>query len=92
MCIGSSEPGGPRRCSGDARSALERSSADVAACETVLAAADSLQWRPEGPGSAADLNMAYRRDIKISPVYAAVRFARALPARGRWRRRRFPMG
>lgn len=94
MCKGSSEPGGPRRCSADARGALERSSAEVAACEQLLTsaqghvipageAADFLDWRPEGPGSADDLNRAYRTDIKISPVYAATRFARAVLEPGR---------
>lgn len=97
MCKGSSEPGGPRRCSADARSALERSSAEVAACEQILdnnkdtmghvvsagERAGDTDWRPEGPGSAEDLNRAYRTDIKISPVYAATRFARAVLEPGR---------
>lgn len=83
MCIGSSEPGGPRRCSGDARSALQRSSAEVATCEAIVASAGSLDWRPDGPGSAEDLNMAYRADVKISPVLAAVRFARTVLQPGR---------
>ena len=94
MCKSTSEPGGPRRCSADARGALERSSADVAAYEHLL---DNTQghgvcagerdsfadWRPEGLGSADDLNRAYRVDIKISPVYAATRFARAVMEPGR---------
>lgn len=94
MCKGSGEQGGPRRCSADARSALERSNADVAAYEHLLGNTqghdvcagerDSFaDWRPEGPGSADDLNRAYRADIKISPVYAATRFARAVMQPGR---------
>lgn len=83
MCVGSNEPGGPRRCSSEARNALQRSSAEVAACESALHAAFAADWRPEGPGSAEDLNLAYRRDIKISPVYAAVQFARTVLQPGR---------
>ena len=94
MCKGSGEQGGPRRCSADARSALERSSADVAAYEHLLGnpqghdicpvEQDSfVDWRPEGSGSADDLNRAYRTDIKISPVYAATRFARTVMQPGR---------
>lgn len=94
VCKGSSEPGGPRRCSADARSALQRSTAEVAACEKILKSTrghavcagsgeEFEDWRPEGSGSADDLNRAYRTDIKISPVYAAARFARAVLAPGR---------
>ena len=94
MCKGSSEPGGPKRCSADARSALERSNAEVAAYEHLLEnpgehgvcageQGSFADWRPEGPGSADDLNRAYRTDVKISPVYAATRFARAVLEPGR---------
>jgi DNA polymerase III epsilon subunit-like protein len=84
VCRCSTEPGGPRRCSSDARTALQHSIAEVAACQAAAAAAaDELEWRPTGPGSAEDLNLAYRRNIKLSPVLAAVQFARAVLQPGR---------
>jgi DNA polymerase-3 subunit epsilon len=92
VCKSSTEPGGPRRCSADARHTLQRSSAEVAGYEHLLdntqghaiCAADRFaDWRPDGPGSAEDLNRAYRTDIKISPVYAATQFARAVLQPGR---------
>jgi len=94
VCKGSSEPGGPKRCSADARGALQRSNAEVAAYEHLLenprghgvcaGERDSFaDWRPEGPGSADSLNRTYRVDAKISPVYAATRFARAVLEPGR---------
>jgi len=94
VCKGSSEPGGPKRCSADARGALQRSSAEVAAYEHLLDTAQGHaiaagqgprvdDWRPQGPGSAEDLNRAYRSDVKISPVYAATQFARAVLEPGR---------
>jgi DNA polymerase-3 subunit epsilon len=94
VCKASSEPGGPKRCSADARSALQRSSAEVTAYEHLLGTTQGHaidaghglgldDWRPQGPGSAEDLNRAYRSDVKISPVYAATQFARAVLEPGR---------
>ncbi len=84
MCKGSNEAGGPRRCSSDARGVMERRAAEVAACQRAMAAAtEDLDWRPCGPGSAEDLHLAYRRNIKISRVHAAVEFARGVLQPGR---------
>lgn len=94
VCKASNEPGGPRRCSADARSALERSTAEVAAYERRLNDTEGHDvpaggghaggdWRPEGTGSAEDLDRTYRADRTISPVYAATRFARAVLEPGR---------
>lgn len=84
MCKSANDPGGPRRCNGDARVGWRRSAAAVAAL------ADYRQHLGEqldatssaGPGTSTSLLRQYRADAVQCPRAAATRFARAVLAPG----------
>lgn len=86
MCKASHEPGGPRRCSGDARHALAGSLSTVAQLERrrdALIAACPAAERPPGWGRAVELRRQYLADAEaMSPRVAATRFARSVLREG----------
>ncbi|MBX9918658.1 MAG: 3'-5' exonuclease [Mycolicibacterium frederiksbergense] len=89
VCKASHEPGGPQRCSGDTRAALERTLGAVAQLEcreTVLIRAvglsGALSCVQDGP--ALSLRQQYLIDAEaLSPREAATRFARSVLTPGR---------
>jgi len=86
VCKASHEPGGPRRCSGDARHALAGSLSTVAQLERrrdALIAACPAAERPPGWGRAVELRRQYLADAEaMSPRVAATRFARSVLREG----------
>lgn len=86
MCKASHAPGGPQRCSGDARHALAGSLSAMAQLErhrdaliTATCAGDALP----GWGRAAELRRQYLADAEaMSPRVAATRFARSVLREG----------
>ena len=86
MCKASHEPGGPQRCSGDARRALASSMGAVAQLErcrdALISTAAPHDVRPEW-GRAVELRRQYLADAAAaSPRVAATRFARAVLREG----------
>jgi hypothetical protein len=89
VCKASHEPGGPQRCSGDTRAALERTLGAVAMLECrqdALIRAVGVHGPPVGAqfGPALGLRRQYLVDAEVlSPREAATRFARSVLAPGR---------
>lgn len=86
MCKASHEPSGPRRCSGDARAALEGSLGTVVQLERradALITAASRIGATSGWGRAVELRRQYLVDAAaLSPRAAASRFAQAVLREG----------
>jgi len=84
VCKSANDPGGPRRCSSDARGSWARSAATVAALadyrQRLGEQLDTMP--PAGPGTSTALLQQYRADAGQCRRTAAARFARAVLAPG----------